>query len=186
MSLWEIFQGRAPGETFTDQKKIARILASTAVQGGVDMQQIHPRPPSHRRRWLHCGFPVKSSSIRHLCSSLICVTSGPAYSHIHPRGRIHIWLMCIWKHKCHSFWTTCSFVGPAKEFRIHWSFIPLWSATSPHHPHHLYSPIQPASLLILSLLLLSEIYSRKWAVLEIVRLKISGMRRRYREKTTKR
>lgn len=94
------------------------------------MQLIHPRPPSHRRRWLHCGFPLKSSRIRHRCSSPICATSGPAYSHIHPRGRFRIWLMCIWRHKCHSFWTTCSSVGPAKEFRIHWSFLPLWSATS--------------------------------------------------------
>lgn len=117
----------------------ARILVSTTVQGGVDMQQIHPRPPSHRRRWLHCGFPVKSSRIRHRCSSLICVTSGPAYSHI---WRVHIWLMCIWRHKCHSSWTTCSSVGPAKEFRIHWSF------SSPPWPHHPPSPvlIHPTSL----------------------------------------
>lgn len=122
----------------------ARILVSTTVQGGVDMQQIHPRPPSHRRRWLHCGFPVKSSRIRHRCSSLICVTSGPAYSHI---WRVHIWLMCIWRHKCHSSWTTCSSVGPAKEFRIHWSF----SSPPPDLtiPHHLYSSIPPASHLIL-------------------------------------
>lgn len=94
------------------------------------MQQSHPRPPAHRRRWLHCGFAVQSSRIRQRCSSPFCVTSGPAYSHIHAQGRLHIWLMRFWRHKCHLFRTTCFSVVPTKGFRIHWSFVPLWSATS--------------------------------------------------------
>lgn len=154
MALWGICQGRAPGETCAEEEEeekrniriAARILVEATVQGGVDMQQIHPRPPSRRRRWLHCGFPVKSSRIRHRCSSPICVTSGPAYSHI---WRVHIWPMCIWRHKCHSFWTTCPSLGPAKEFRIHWSFSSPPPSPWPRHPHHLSSSVPPASHLIL-------------------------------------
>lgn len=137
---------------------------------------FHPKAPDS-----HTAAPLPSewSPVQDIATS---IHGGGFYN----PPRFHIWLMCIWGHKCHSFWTTCSSVGPAKEFRIHLPPTPSppLISTFPHHP--ITSSIQPASLPNLIPLLLSPLYSGRWAVLAIVRLKISGTRRRHREKPTKR
>lgn len=136
MTLWEISKGRAPGETFTDRRtrnielqrefwfrRLCKVAwtCSRFPQGPpliavhdftADLQSKAPEPD------LAAALPF----------------AWPLAQPVAPIHSFHIQPMRVWRHKCRSFSTTCSSVGPTAEFRIPSSFLPLWICDLPRHP----------------------------------------------------
>lgn len=158
MTLWEIYQGRAPGETSTEKRsdcspnfwfippcKVA-LTCNTFIHDHprVDVDDFtadfHPKAPDS-----HTAAPLPSewSPVQDIATS---IHGGGFYN----PPRFHIWLMCIWGHKCHSFWTTCSSVGPAKEFRIHLPSPPTPFDQQLPSPIHPTCPPEPHPIIIIT------------------------------------